>query len=164
MTTEALESRQSPAVPPRSHLGARVALVAQVLLNTAIGILGYPLATGFAVMVGYTTAQYHGLAQGFIFFTVLPSALHLLAACNIGSTRRGSIYLALSIAASAVQVLILVFWGPYGWCVAPVIAGLAVYAVVDGGPGDNAARIAALSPSRGGPSPTPPSWCCRCCC
>lgn len=139
------ESRRPVPALPRSYLGARVALVSQVLLNAAIGLLGYPLVVGFAVMAGYSTAQYYSMAQGFIFFTVLPSALHLLAAFNIGCTRRGSAFLGLSVAASAVQVITLVAsWGPYGWCIAPVIGGLAVFAVVGGRAKDDAARIAAL--------------------
>lgn len=147
--TASLGERSSLPTLPRSYLGARISLVLQVLINTAIGLLGYPLVVGFAVMAGYSTAQYHDLTQGFIFFTVLPSALHLLAVFNIGITRRGSGYLGLSITASIVQVVTLVaVWGPYGLCIAPVIGGLAALAVVNGRPGDDSARIAALPFSR----------------
>ncbi|MEU6857936.1 hypothetical protein AB0B28_03525 [Glycomyces sp. NPDC046736] len=121
----------------------------QIMVNAGIGFVGLPVATGLGAMSGYATAQYHSMTLGFIILTVIPSALQLLAACNIGITARGSVYLALAVAASAVQVLVAILWGPLGWCVAVVIVVLAIVAAVNGRAREDKARIAARPRSRG---------------
>ncbi|MDA1362671.1 hypothetical protein O1R50_23820 [Glycomyces luteolus] len=124
------QTSDTPGPGQASYPGAKVALWAQVPILIFIGTAGYQLTVGFAVMSGYSTAQYHQLAQGFILFTVLPGALHMLAAVNIGATHRGMAYLALSTLAAAVQTIVLATaWAPYGWCIAAPIAGLSAYAL-----------------------------------
>lgn len=137
-----------PASPP-SFAAGRAMLVVQAAVSTLGIVTVYPLLLGFAAMAGYTTARLHALALGFILFAVLPAAVHALAAVNLGITRRGNAYVALSLVASAVQVVvILVFGGTYGLCFMLPIALLATGAAVGSFGTARIARLRDLPPSR----------------
>jgi hypothetical protein len=100
-------ARQLVNVPePSSVVGIRVALSIQMILTLIVGPLFYPIVLGFSAMVGSTTADTRDLTMWFIFLTVVPASLHLLAAIQIGRARWGGKLVGWSMAVAGIQILI----------------------------------------------------------
>ncbi|WP_030144740.1 hypothetical protein [Glycomyces sp. NRRL B-16210] len=146
MTTE---SQPEPAPAPPSFAAGRAMLVVQSVVALLSIVTVYPLLLVFAAMAGYTTARLHAFTLGFIVVAVLPAAVHALAAVNLGATRRGQVYVLLSLIVSAVQVVVvLVYAGRYGLCLMLPIALLATGTAVGSFGTERNAYVRDLGPAR----------------
>lgn len=96
-----------PAIGRGSVAGIRGALYFQAVLALAFAPLAYQVLLGLSALSGFEAAELHGVGSGFITFVIVPSALHLLAAIQVGRTRWGAALLALSIMATVIQIVML---------------------------------------------------------
>ncbi|WP_100448857.1 hypothetical protein [Glycomyces xiaoerkulensis] len=85
----------------------RIGLAIQ-LLTGAIGmLLVYPLLLGIGAMAGYATAQFNSTTVILSVAALVLPTLCLLAIVQIGRTERGGGYLRVAVAATVVQILVL---------------------------------------------------------
>ncbi|THV40880.1 hypothetical protein [Glycomyces buryatensis] len=90
-----------------SVAGIRGALYFQAAVALAFAPIAYQVLLGLSALSGSDAADIHGLASGFIAFVVIPTALHLWAAIQVGRSSWGGALLVVSVLATVVQILML---------------------------------------------------------
>ncbi|MFG3341259.1 hypothetical protein [Glycomyces sp. NPDC048151] len=140
MTTE------TPSAAPRSLFALRAVLAIQLAVLVAGALWLYPVLMDLhAMSYDFSTADARAATARYIWLVVPQAAVHLLAAVQIGRTRWGGPLLLVSMAATAVQIAMLM---PFVLIAAPFILALILELVISVRPATREAIRAGGSPRR----------------